>query len=122
MRAIVAVLAIVAVGKIYVQYNFYRSAADQAIISAYRSAAIAACQKGRSDLSVDTAAYLWGAPRSITVRVGQPDLGVALWDIDNPRWAESYKHANLELAPNDPHTGLTCRFDLTTGRAAISNV
>ncbi|MGH1418533.1 MAG: hypothetical protein ACRBCJ_06715 [Hyphomicrobiaceae bacterium] len=122
MRTIVAVLAIVAIGKIYVHYNFYRTAADRAIIAAYRDTAIAACRSGQSNMPSQTAAYLWSQPRSIKVRVGKPDLSVSMWDINHPKWAERYKHANLVLAPHDPHTLLTCRFNLTTGQASISNV
>ncbi len=122
MRAIVAVLAIVAIGKVYVQYNFYRTAADRAIIAAYRTAAIAACRIGQPNTAGNMAAYLWSKPRSIEVRVGEPGLAISLWDINHPQWEERYKHANLVLEPGDPHTQLTCRFNLTTGKALISNV
>ncbi len=121
IRAIVAVLAILAIGKIYVQYNFYRTAADAAIISAYRSAAISACQKSQSNMSKGAARYLWSRPQTINVIVGYPSLDVRLWDIENPQWEKRYREANLVLRSRDQHTGLTCRFNLKTGRAAISN-
>lgn len=120
MKIIVLVLTLMAAGKVYMHYNFYRVAADAAIISAYKGKAIAACQKGHQGVTKATARFLWKTPGHVAVEVGNAALDISVWQIEHPNWEQRYRQASLVLTPADKLTKTRCRFDLKTGKTKIS--
>lgn len=120
MKFIVAALALLAVIKLYVQDQIYRSATSDALIAAYRSDAIAACQKDRTNQTADLAGPNWLKPSSIALQIGRSDLGVNLWEISDARWEAAYKQPYLVLAPSDPQAHLTCTYDINVNVASIT--
>jgi len=120
MKYIVAILALLAVTKLYVQDQIYRSATSDALIAAYRSNAILACQKIRSDQPAGSAQTYWANPSAITVQVGRADLGVNLWQISDPRWDAAYRQPYLVLTSADPRSPLTCTYDINVNTATVA--
>lgn len=120
MKYIVAILALLAVIKIYAQDQIYRSATSDALIAAYRSDAIVACQKNHANQPAELAVTYWAKPSSIAVQVGRSDLGVSLWQISDPRWDAAYKQPYLVLTSADPKTHLTCTYDINVNAASVS--
>ncbi|MBA4171383.1 MAG: hypothetical protein C0511_01685 [Hyphomicrobium sp.] len=133
MRALVLLLAGLAGLKIWAQDHIYRSAAEDALVHAYRQRAIDACQvdkpstterrKDAKSLQVITSPF--ADPASIQLVVGKRDVDVAIWDVDNARWAVRYKYPLLVLHPSAASSaqngaGLVCEFDITLGTATIS--
>lgn len=120
MKYIVAILALLAVIKLYVQDQIYRSATSDALIAAYRRDAIVACQKDPASQLPGVAGTHWAKPSAIMVQVGRSDLGVNLWQINDPRWDAAYRQPYLVLTSADPKTPLTCTYDINVNAASVS--
>jgi hypothetical protein len=118
MRALVLVLAGMAGLKIWAHDHVYRSAAEDALVAAYRDRAIEACQKDRSRAAKSTAGQ-WSQPAAVRLVMGKRDVEVAFWDVDNPLWAVRYKYPVLVLTTGATEVAQTCEFDVTLGTAAI---
>lgn len=119
MKYIVAALALLAVLKIYAQDQIYRSATSEALINAYRTRAIAACQDAPTQPAGMVASH-WSQPSSIAVQIGRSDLGVNLWEISDSRWDAAYKQPYLVLAVSDQQSRrLTCTYDINVNVASI---
>lgn len=131
MRAFVLVLALLAGLKIWASEQLFRSAAEEAVVNAYRERAVAACQReaGREVAGRDAARELrsgslmaaaWAKPAQIRLVIGKRNLEVNIWDRDNALWNTRYKSPYLLLSPPEG-TGLgVCEYDVTLGQAAIS--
>lgn len=120
MRVLVAVLATLAAFKIYAQDQTYRSAVTDALVAAYRSHAIAACQNDHVNQPKNTGALLWSNPSEITVTIGSSDVEIGMWNVDDELWDAAYKTPYLVLSPSDPLTPLKCTYDITSGSAKVS--
>jgi hypothetical protein len=123
MRAIVLALAMLAGLKVWYQDTVYRTAATEALVSAYRTRATEACQKQpqRDELGRSLAAFQvdWRSPTSIEVVIGNKQVDVSLWETDHPLWAARYKHPYLMLASGDRHSRLSCAYDVLAGSATL---
>lgn len=132
MRALVLLLAGMAGLKVWAQDHIYRSAAEDALVHAYRERAIDACQKDRppsadrrkDGKSTHPATNVFANPASVRVVIGKRDVDVAIWDVDNPLWGVRYKYPLLVLHPaasgiGSASTGLICEFDVTLGTASV---
>lgn len=123
MRVLMLALALLAGFKIWAQDSVYRTATEQALISAYRDRAISACQKvgtrGDPLRALQTAAS-WAHPSSVELAIGNRNISVYLWEIDNPQWEARYKSPYLLIAPAGDET-LSCAYDIGAGTAAISH-
>lgn len=120
MRLIVVILAALALAKIYTQDQIYRTATSTALIEAYKSRAIRACQSDRLNQSQTNAVGLWTVPSSIDVEIGRSDLGIKLWDTDHALWEAAYTRPYLVLAPSDPGAHLKCTYDMNAGAANVA--
>ena len=123
MRIFVFILAALAIAKVYAQDQLYRTATAQALINAYSSLAVTACQtSGNTELKTASAARqdLWSSGSPMTLQIGRDDLGVSIWQFDDQRWEAAYRQPYLVLAAPTPSDTLTCTYDITAGRAQIS--
>ncbi|KUO56252.1 MAG: hypothetical protein APF80_15325 [Alphaproteobacteria bacterium BRH_c36] len=120
MRLIVGTLAALALVKIYTQDEIYRTATSKALVEAYRSQAIAACQADRHNQQDAVAKILWEKPGTIDVEIGRSDLGIRIWDTDHALWESAYLRPYLVLSPSDRRTGLKCTYDITAGAANVA--
>lgn len=123
MRLVVIALALLASLKVWNNERLYRSATEEALVAAYREQATSACRKDAARQLTGAAAaaapMLWARPSEVSLVIGKPRLDVAMWDVDNPQWAERYKKAFLVLKPSDKATEAVCAFDVLSGRAEI---
>jgi hypothetical protein len=120
MRLIVVTLAALALAKIYIQDQIYRTAISDALIAAYESRAILACQSDRLNQSQGTASVLWTDPSAIDVEIGRPDLGIRIWDTNHALWEAAYTRPYLVLLPADANAHLKCTYDITAGAANVA--
>lgn len=124
MRLVVMALALLAGLKIWTTDRMYRSAAEEALVAAYRDRATVACQKDAArDLRGAAAAAipaLWAQPAAVRLMFGKPRLDVAIWDVDNPLWAQRYKRPFLVLTSNDKGTASVCTYDVMAGLAELA--
>jgi hypothetical protein len=119
MKYIVAALALLAILKIYAQDQIYRSATADALISAYRDRAIAACQKYDAKIGAGSAADAWSHPSSIALQIGRDDLGVNVWEISDARWDAAYKQPYLVLSASGPSSPVTCTYEVKVDVASV---
>jgi hypothetical protein len=121
MRALVLVLALLATLKVWVQDNAYRSATEEALLSAYRVRAADACAHATpSDgLSSRAATALdWTTEAEPRLTIGNPALPVRVWEFDSELWNARFRQPYLVLSLGD--TGRTCSYDILAGTAAIA--
>ncbi len=123
MRVLMLALALLAGLKIWAQDSVYRTATEQALISAYRDRAIEACRKlpARADglRAVGVASgSIWSDPASVELAIGNRNVSVYLWEIDNPQWEARNKSPYLVLAPAD-NESVSCAYDSVAGTAEV---
>jgi hypothetical protein len=120
MRGLVLVLVGLALLKIWTNDQIYRSATEDALINAYRSRAVDACQKERrKDVRNPTPAISWANASTFHIIMGKRDVDVAIWDVDNPLWAVRYKYPLLVLKSGPQQDDLSCEYDITLERAVV---
>ena len=121
MRIVVIGLVLLAGLKVWTQDRMYRSVTGEVLIEVYRERAIEVCRK-QSAKTVHTAAGttdLWGSDSEAEVLIGNPGLDVAIWDTQNPRWDERFRHPNLILT-GAGEARARCAYDLRDGLATLS--
>jgi len=120
MRALVLALALLAGLKIWAQDSMYRSATDQALISAYRDRAVLACQaapqKVGGSSTLAGVSVNWARSTEERLVIGNPHLSVYPWEVEHELWNARYKTAYLIL--NSP-AGMDCVYDLAIGTAQV---
>jgi hypothetical protein len=122
MRLVMIALALLAGLKVWNSERLYRTATEEVIVAAFRDRATLACQKDAARelaMVAATAPALWARPASIELVIGKPRLDVALWDVDNPKWAARYKHPFLLLRSSDRASTAVCAYDVRAGQAEI---
>lgn len=126
MRAMVLALAVLAGLKVWTQDTFYRSATEDALISAYRGQAIAACQKepqkDAKGRSLAPSIVTWAAPATVSLVIGNRNVPVHIWEIDHELWDARYKRAYLLLTSGERHARLVCAYDIAGKSAEISHI
>lgn len=122
MRALVLALALLAALKIWAQESAYRSATEEALVSAYRARAAEACARVSPLAPIaprETADALdWAASPTLRVAVGNPAIRVHLWQLDHELWNARFRQPYLILG--DGPAGLSCTYDLLAGTARVS--
>ncbi|MEO1282390.1 MAG: hypothetical protein AAFV69_11725 [Pseudomonadota bacterium] len=121
MRWIVYGLAALVALKVYTQDAFYRTGTAEALINVYRSKALTACGKDKSNPNAAKVPEMWAKPREITIQIGRNDPDVGLWEIDSPKWKADYKQPYLVIEPADRHSTFICTYDIVTGTSSITN-
>ena len=119
MRAFILALALLAGLKIWIQDSLYRTAADEAIVQAYRTRATDACAGMPWTMtSGPSGAVDWSAAAEPRVAIGNPALPVHIWELDHALWNARFRQPYLILsAPGAP---LSCTYDILAGTAAIT--
>lgn len=128
MRSVVLVLAILAVAKVWTQDRIYRSAAEDALIHAYRARAIDGCQRATradSPLAPNEAAratlvQAWAKPDKLSVVIGNPDVQVHIWEVDHAAWAMRFKYPYVVLDAGVPAPVARCSYDVLLDRASVT--
>lgn len=121
MRYFLLALALLAGLKIWVQSSVYRSATEEALVAAYRDRAREACQgeAQKADESAPLALAIdWTRDLEAAVQVGDPSLGVYIWQVEDPLWGARFKSLFVVLKARD--AGLSCFYDVAKGGARIS--
>jgi len=123
MRFIVIVLVLLASLKVWTQDRMYRSVMGDALVSAYRDRAVEVCRKQTARkapvAAASAVASLWSINSAAEVRLGDPDVDVAIWDTQNPLWEQRFRNPHLILtAAGEP--GAHCAYDLHAGVATLS--
>jgi len=119
MRALVAVLAILAAAKLWAQDRLYREGAQDALIRAYRERAIAACQS-RPNPRGDGQSPLWTRPASVDLVIGRSSANVRIWQLDSDLWPARFKHPHVVLTVIDGAVPSVCEYDVIEGRAYVT--
>jgi hypothetical protein len=109
MRPLVLFLALLVILKVWVQDSVFRTAAEDAIMLAYRARAADACA------SLDPADWSTGVESRLTV--GNPALDVKLWQFDHALWNARFRQPFLVLTPPAPSP--MCTYDILAGTAAL---
>lgn len=138
MRALVILLAVLAVAKVWTQERLYRDGAREALLLAYRDRAIAACQMsapdapaivpmsrvgdpiGRSAPASTAALPLWTRPSSVSLSIGRSSAPVSIWQINNELWPARFKHPHVVLTASERLPRAICEYDVIEGRAYVS--
>ena len=94
---------------------------EEVLIEAYRERAIEVCRKQSAKTPHAAAGTkdLWGSDSEAEVLIGNPGVDVAIWDTQNPRWEERFRHPNLILT-GAGETPARCAYDLRDGVATLS--
>lgn len=109
MRALVIALAALVALKVWIQDSVFRTAAEDAIVLAYRSRAADAC----AALSVAD----WSSGVESRVAVGNPNIDVHIWQLDHELWNARFRQPYLVLTPPAPASA--CTYDILAGSAAL---
>jgi hypothetical protein len=112
MRALVVSLALLAALKIWVQDSLYRSAAEEALVSAYRMRAADACTR------ISAAGVDWSRDSQPRVTIGNPAVAVHIWQFEHELWNARYRQLYLVLSRGG--SGPSCSYDILADRAEIS--
>ncbi|HET6322572.1 MAG TPA: hypothetical protein VFF87_11015 [Hyphomicrobium sp.] len=116
LKALVVALALLAGAKLLAQDRLYREGAQEALLSAYRDRAIAACQ---STPTPTGALPLWTRPASVDLVIGRSDVDVRIWQLDSERWPARFRHPHIVLTL-DEVSAPVCRYDVIEGRAYVT--
>lgn len=125
MRVIVAILALLAAGKVGYHEYIYRAASSEIIIAAYRERAVKACreQSARAgDANASASVDPWNHPENIRLTIGNPAVDVALWSTDSTLWNARYKNPYLLLSGSDQTRNLMCEFDVVHDVASVKGL
>ncbi|MDH4983894.1 hypothetical protein [Hyphomicrobium sp. D-2] len=119
LKVVVAVLAVLAVAKLWAQDRLYRDGAEEALLQAYRDRAIAACQSAPPEIISASAMPLWTQPASVDLVIGRADVDVRIWQLDSEQWPARFRHPHVVLTLDDRATPI-CRYDVIEGRAYVT--
>lgn len=121
MRALILALALLAGLKIWIQDSAYRTAAEEAILLAYRARAANACAGASRPVTPEPGAGSpvdWATGAEPRVRVGNPALPVRIWEFDHELWDARFRQPYLVLTA--PGASLSCTYDILAGTAAVA--
>lgn len=118
MKAVVALLALLAALKIAYQEYLMRAAANDIIVAAYRERAVAACQRDVRGLQI-VQPGVWSRPSQIRLVIGKSNLDVYIWQVDHALWNARYRNPYLFLAAGDRPNRIFCEYDIVGGAASV---
>ena len=122
MKAIVILLAILAVIKVGIREHLSRSSSDDVIVAAYRERAADACQREPKSLALGVSDKSWSRDTRARVAIGKTNVGVYLWQVDDERWNARYRNPYLHLNTVARGGKITCEYDIVNGAAIISRL
>jgi hypothetical protein len=123
MRTVLLGLALLAGLKIWFQDRTYRVAMADAVIEAYRERAVEVCRRSAARRAASggndgVAAWNAVAPARAEAVIGNPEIGVAIWDMNNPLWEQRYRDLHLVLTAGSGGTQ-RCSYDVRQGGATF---
>ena len=119
-KVMVAVLGVLAAGKIATQEYLYRTGTRDALLNTYRDRAILACQKDPRNMGLVANPGSWSKPSDLRIVIGRPDIDVWFWQVDHELWGARYRNPYLQLAGSDRQSGVQCDYDIVHGIASVS--
>ncbi len=117
MRLLVIALALLAGFKVWTQDRVVRSMMGEAIVQAYRTRAEQSCQK-QAESSGRRPATPFGETADIVI--GNPNLNVAIWDVNSPLWDMRFRHPHIMLTSSRDQN-LHCAYDVKIGVATLTS-
>jgi hypothetical protein len=123
MRTILLGLLLLAGMKVWFLDHTYRTAMADAVVEAYRERAVEVCRRSVSKRPAglrDDGASAWSLDTSAEVVIGDPDLGVAIWDTQNPLWNQRFRNPHLILTSAAASGAKRCAYDVRQGGATLS--
>ncbi len=123
MRALVVVLAVLAALKIWSHDRIYRGAVEEALLAAYLASAQAACQAerpaGPTGMPLAVGRLDWRSAETAQIVIGNPQIDVQIWQVDDARWNARYKHPIVRLTIGDRLSRVACDYDVVAAHAAL---
>jgi len=122
MRVFFLIAGVVLAAFVIQQEILYRTATTEALIGAYRSAALDKCSTRADQLTASNPGIAWATPRSIKLVIGDPDVDVYFWQVSNPLWVARYQDPHLVIvAERAPHI-VHCEFDIRANVAVVKGI
>jgi hypothetical protein len=121
MRTVLFGLILLAIGKVWFQDHTYRVAMSDAVVDAYRDHAIEICRRMALKRGTDAredGVSAWGPASKAEAVIGNPDIDVAIWDTQNPRWNQRFRDPQLILSSTGG--AARCAYDVRQGSATLS--
>ncbi|MFY0613784.1 MAG: hypothetical protein JXQ99_19795 [Hyphomicrobiaceae bacterium] len=109
MRVILFLLIVLAIGKVATQHHIRQQAANNTIINAYRSYAVAACQQ----YAVNPGSL--STPVRIKLEIGNKNLDVQLWQTSHRQWAARYQDPVIVIETENGGQTSVCAYDINSG-------
>lgn len=123
MRKIIIGLAGLVAVKVWATDQIYRSATSDALITAYRPQAIEACRrqaiKGQKTRGATVPLDIWTKPSETKVVLGRSGIDVRVWEIEDPRWRERFRHPQVVITADDGAGTRECEYDMIAGTASL---
>lgn len=127
MRLAVMILALLAGAKIWTQDQIFRSAAEDALIGAYKAKAIESCRGAELPAAIATQseearrklADAFATPAATRLEIGNRDIDVRIWEVDHVAWAMRYKYPYIVLDAAAAGPSVSCSYDIKLGRAVV---
>lgn len=123
MRALLFILFVLAIGKVWLKGELYKEATEEAMLSAYRIRAEIGCndrpQTDPRGIPVTVGKIDWKKASPAEIIIGNHRLSVHFWEVNNPLWKARYKAPFLKLTLRDQQTVLYCYYDIMNTSAEI---
>ena len=127
MKYVALILAVLAGAKLATVDYLYKAATRDALVAAFGTQAVAACQKAQRPAdnlkagAVKTG-QLWGTPGQVRIEIGNRNNAVALWQVDQHAWQTRFRRAFIVLDANAEATPARCHYDIVAGTAVVSDL
>jgi hypothetical protein len=115
------VLATLAAAKIGTVDYLGRTATRDAMVIAFSTQAIEACERAKPIAGLTAAIAPWSRPHDVQMQIGDRSVSVALWQVDHTNWAHRYRRAYLVLIAGSPAAPERCTFDVANGTATVAS-
>ncbi len=118
IKSAALLLALMAAAKIGIVEYLQRAATRDAMVLAYSSQAIEACQKVKPLAGLQATAMPWSRPHDMRLIIGDRRHAVGLWQVDHEFWASRYRTVFLVLSAGPLAAPERCAFDIA-GKTAV---
>lgn len=127
MKYVALTLAALACAKFATVDYLYKAATRDALVTAFGTQAVAACQKAQRPAdSLNSGGLkpdpLWGTPGQVRVEIGNRNNTIALWQVDHQDWPARFRRAFIVLDASAGTSSSRCHFDVVAGTATVSDL
>ncbi|MFM7083741.1 MAG: hypothetical protein ACKOW3_01875 [Hyphomicrobium sp.] len=123
MRALLLILFILAIGKVWLKGELYKKATEEAMLSAYRIRAEIGCndrpQTDPRGIPMTVGKIDWRKASNAEIIIGNHRVNVHIWEIKNPLWKTRYQAPFLKLTLRDQQILLYCYYDIMNSSSEI---